>query len=676
VALTSFIGREREVRELSRLLRSARLVTVTGPGGAGKTRLAREVADTVPDARFAELSGVDANGLGDAIAAAMGEELAPDRRMLLVLDNFEHLLDAAAAVTRLLAVTPGLTVLVTSRAVLRVGGETVFALPPLAEADAVRLFHERATAAGARVHDEAAVAEICSLLDGLPLAIELAATRAPLLAPRDLLARLADPLTTLVGGARDAPARQRTMRATIEWSLDLLDAEPRAMLARLGVFEGAFTVEAAEAVAGDLDTLQVLLEHHLVEHAPGAGGSARLRLHAAVWELARERLGDAQATRRRHAEHFLRVAEAGDPGGGEQAAWLDRLDADHEDMRAALSFLLGQGDGAAARRLAAALKWLWFMRGHLAVGRSLLAAALALPGAQGRAAALDAAGWLAMAAGDDEEAEALARDAEADPAVRPWALNTRGFALARAGRPGAEACFAEALELFRQRGDRYGMSFALSMTGFASLANPAPVEESLTLSRALGDAQGAARALFLLGWIELERGEVQSARARFGEAVELSALLRHPYLVAYTFESAAAIAAAVGQTRRCARLAAAAAAVRERSQTTAAVPIRERYVTRVGEVGAAGAPSEDEALEEARTVCGPPASAAVGAVTLTAREVEVLRLVAAGLTDAAIASELYVSVRTVNAHLRSVYTKLGVTSRAAATRIAVTEKLL
>jgi DNA-binding NarL/FixJ family response regulator len=233
------------------------------------------------------------------------------------------------------------------------------------------------------------------------------------------------------------------------------------------------------------------------------------------------------------------------------------------------------------------------------------------------------------------------------------------------------------------------MGFALSMVGFGSLQDPTPVEESLVLSRELGDAQGAARALILLGWIDLERDDVRAAAARFGEALELSSLLRHPYLIAYTLEASAALAEARGQARRCIRLAAAAAAVRERSRVTAAAVLRNRLEQAVERAGEALSATEDETarreghslsdelmLTEARSVTGAPRPARVGAVTLTPREVEVLRLVAEGLTDAAIAERLYVSVRTVNAHLRSVYTKLGVTSRAAATRIASSESLL
>jgi predicted ATPase/DNA-binding CsgD family transcriptional regulator len=715
IAPTSFVGREREIADVTALLREARLVTVTGPGGAGKTRLAVEVARRAGEPWFASLAEVSVEGLPAAVAAALGEDPPPSvddlpalighRRGVLILDNFEHLLAAAPAVARIAAAGARLRVLVTSRAVLRVAGERVYELPPLAFDDAQRLFCDRAEGAGATVDDREAVAAVCRLLDGLPLAIELAAARARLLPAPALLSRLADPLATLVGGARDAPARQRTMRATVEWSFALLDDEARAALARLGVLEGAFALEVGEALAGGLEPLQTLVDHNLVQTAPGAGGSARLRLHAAVRKLAREHLaaGPEEArTRRRHAELFLErgMRAAAEVGGADQVGWVDRLDAEHGDLRAALSFWLREGDAAAALRLTAALKWLWFMRGPLDEGRRLAAAALAVPGAESHrgeyAAALEAAGWLAQAQGDLAEGAQLARRAIAvqragdDPRGLAWALTTLGFALARGGDPSSAAPFAESVAIFRELGDRYGMSFGLSMQGLAALDDPRPVEESLALTRELGDAQGTARALLILGWMAMERDDRRAAAERFGEALELSAMLRHPYLTAYALEAAAELAERLGDHARCLRLAAGAGAMRERSRMVAGEPLRarvERAVERAAEV--LPEPERDAArregrelaetaiLAEARRVVVTPLSPAlVGTTTLTAREVEVLRLVAEGLTDAAVAGRLFVSVRTVNAHLRSIYTKLGVTSRAAATRIAVTEGVL
>jgi hypothetical protein len=525
-------------------------------------------------------------------------------------------------------------VLVTSRARLRVAGERVYEVPPLAEPDAVRLFAERAAAAGAPVDDRAPVAELCRRLDGLPLAIELAAARSRLLPPAELLARLAEPLDTLVGGARDAPARQRTLRATIEWSHALLSPEAEAALARIGVFESAFALEPAEALAGGLQALEELADHHLLVPAPGSGGTARFVLHPAVREFARERLAagaEEAATRRRHAELFLERAEqaAGELGGAEQITWLDRLDAEREDLHAALEFWLGEGDAPPALRLVAALKWLWFMRGYFDEGRRLATEALALEGAERAgddfAAALDAAAWLAQAAGDLGEGTALARRAvdlyraSDDRRGLAWALNTLGFALVRAGAGGFEGPLAESLAIFRELGDRYGMSFGLSLAGFPALDDPAPVEESLALTRALGDGQGAARALLILGWMALDRADVATASERFGEALELSVLLRHPYLVAYALEAAAALAEALGDAARCLRLAGAADAVRERSRVVAAVPLQALFEQAVGRAAArpggetarrAGAELTDSAMvEEARRIVRPRARA-------------------------------------------------------------------
>jgi predicted ATPase/DNA-binding NarL/FixJ family response regulator len=712
--LTSFVGREREVADLSALLDAHRLVTVTGPGGAGKTRLALEATRRLaPDAAFADLNGVGAARLVSTLAAALGEDraglaiedlsaLVGDREGVLVVDGFEHLLDAAPALASLVVACPRLRMAVTSRAVLRVTGEHVFEVPPLAADEALELFTERASAAGTATPfggaDLDAAAAVCGLLGGLPLAIELAAARTRLLRPSDLLARLEHPLSTLVGGARDSPPRQQTLLATIEWSFGLLDEDPRRALVRLGVFEGAFTLDAADAVADDEDALQTLVDHHLLTPGAGSGGTPRYDLHPAVRAFARERLDEPDVFER-HARFFLTVAEqaAGEIGTAEQVSWLDRLDADHDDLLAALRRWIEQAELEGALHLAAALKWYWFMRGDFALGRALLESALALEGEADRSAALDAAGWLAQAAGDVEAGERmgiqaveLAR-AAGDRVTLAWALNTLGFARARAGRD-ARAEFEEALALFRALEDTFGISFALSMLGFPLLTSNDPgaarvlVEESLALTRRLGDAQGAARALIMLGWIELELDDLGAAAARIAEILELSADLRHPYLIAYGVEEAAMLAAARDDPARAVRLAAAAGTLRERTRAVAAASLRTRFEERLEAaraLPAAGAETArgrglgiDAMLAEARRVAGTAPGTRVGAVTLTPREIEILRLVAEGLTDAAIARRLYVSVRTVNAHLRSIYTKLGVTSRAAATRIAAQRGLL
>jgi non-specific serine/threonine protein kinase len=459
------------------------------------------------------------------------------------------------------------------------------------------------------------------------------------------------------------------------------------------------------------DALQTLVDHHLLKPSAGSGGAARYVLHPAVREFARERLAegpDALGVGHRHATFFQQLAEraATEVGGGDQASWLDRLDADHEDLRAAVAWMLAQRDADGALRLVAALKWYWFMRGHLDEGRSLTAEALALAGASGCgasfAAALDAAGWLAQAAGDGRAGQELAGRAVAlvrergDRYDLAWTLNTLGFALARSGLEAESVpIFEESLALFREHNDDFGASFALSMLGFGWLADEqhgaarGSIEEALALARKIGDAQGAARALLLLGWLDIEDERTADAVSCIAEAVELSALLRHPYLVAYSLEATAALAQARGDVRRCVALAAAAERLRERTRVVAAPALSARLERRLERAVEALSPAARDAarrqgrersleqmIAEARHVTGSPEAVSVGAVSLTPREVEVLQLVADGFTDAQIAQRLFVSVRTVNAHLRSVYTKLGVSSRAAATRMAAAEGVL
>jgi non-specific serine/threonine protein kinase len=758
--LGSFVGREREVGELADRVGANRLVTITGPGGAGKTRLALIVAERLEstygssglgEVWFVDLTHVGTDDVADAVAARVGDdrpgitlagvgEVIGSRPGLLVLDNFEHLLPIASDVAALLGACPRVRLVVTSRAPLRVAGEIVYEVPPLAtppagEAitglaqldryDATRLLLERAAGAG-QVRpfgdgDAAAIAEICRRLDGIPLAIELAASRTRLLAPSVLLDRLGRPLEILSGGPSDAPARHRGLRATIEWSDSLLPAGARRLLTRLAVFDGAFALDAVEQVAGApfvLDDLQLLVDHHLVHPAAGAGGTDRFVLHATIREFALDRLaGSAEDddVRRRHAGYFLAVARRAGPAlaGADQVEWLDRLDAEREDVRAALAWLVGNRSTEAALELAAALKWYWFMRGHTVEGRELLDGCLALPGAEWWpgpfAACLDAAAFLAQAAGDFVEAIERAERAAAidratgDDHALAWALNSLGFALARSAtrpedRSRTDEVFGESLALFREAGDDHGVAFALSMLGFSTLgasvadiaeARPA-VEESMRMSRRMGDAQGVMRALLVLGWLDVDLDDLAGARARFGQAVEQAAAVGHPFVLAYAVEGTAAVAAATGDDRRCLVLAAAAGALRRRTRVVAAASLDARLREQVAMAGERLSPGERESAEAEgdalsvaemvasalRVTGGPPPAHIGAAVTLTSREVEVLELVGEGLTDAAVAARLRISVRTVNAHLRSVYTKLGVSSRVAATRAAASAGLL
>jgi predicted ATPase len=388
---SSLVGREAELTELATLIRdpAIRLVTVMGPGGVGKTRLALELAHRLAGefrdgARFVALAAVDSG-------ERLEEALQVEGEALVVLDNFEQLVDAAPAVAALLAREPAVTVLVTSQAALRLTGEREVPLAPLAAEPAAALFVRRARDVDP---GDPAIPEICRRLDGLPLAIELAAARTRLLAPAAILERLGRRLDLLTGGPRDAPERQRTLRAAIEWSHDLLEDGEQQTFADLGVFAGGWTLEAAEQVVGDvLDPLAALVDRSLVVRA-----GDRFQMLETIREFARERLGDA--VRDRHAIWALELAEAAEAGleGAEQAGWMRRLDAERENLVAAAEW----GDAETGQRIAGALWRFWLARGAVAEGRRLVEAALAAGAASATAAARahNAAGILAGAAGD------------------------------------------------------------------------------------------------------------------------------------------------------------------------------------------------------------------------------------------------------------------------------------
>jgi predicted ATPase len=460
VPATPLLGREREAAAIEGLVarEGVRLVTLTGPGGVGKSRLMVEAARRLgagfaDGARFVELAAVSAADLvAPAIAAGLGlstsagqlitdlESFLRPRRLLLALDNFEQVLEAAPLLAGLLEAASGLVVLVTSRAVLRLSGEHEFAVPPLpvpptsAAPDpgqlrryaSVSLFAERAHGAAPDFEltggNAAAVAEICRRLDGLPLAIELAAARVRLLPPQALLERLDERFSLLTGGARDLPERQRTLRNTLDWSFGLLSAIERALFARLGVFAGSFSLPAAEAIgtgslqegqAGEpgpvMDTLGALVDSSLVRTRRG---EPRFSLLETIREYALERLGadgDWVATHDRHAAYFLALAEpaAADLAGPGHLAWLDRLDTEHDNLLAAMSWLAGHGPLEQAVRLSRATLRFWWLRGHAAelarLGDGFAAGSEDLPPLE-HALALSQAGFILVANGDPARA--------------------------------------------------------------------------------------------------------------------------------------------------------------------------------------------------------------------------------------------------------------------------------
>jgi predicted ATPase len=597
---TRLIGRETELAQLADRLeqRDCRLLTLVGPGGIGKTRLALQAAadlrasyrDGVCFVALAQLQSAEfvvpaiAGALGFAFHGAVDPKtqlLAYLRAkdMLLVLDNFEHLLSAAALVSELLAACPDLAVLATSRAPLHVRGEHQFPVPPLALPDlaqlpdvsrltqyaAVALFVERAQAVQPAFHMTSAtapaVATICACLDGLPLAIELAAARSKLLPPQALLVRLDQTLKLLTGGVRDVPARQQTIRATIEWSYNLLTPAEQALFRRLAVFVGGWTIEAAEAVCdidGDLgldalDGLQSLVDNSLVRQEEGSDGEPRFRRLETIRAYALERLaahGEAEALRERHLAYYLALAEAAEPHlrGAEQIVWADRLEQEHDNFRAALAWAHEHGavDGSstagaeAELRLAGALFWFWYMRDYQIEGQRWLDRALARTNAPAhtpaRARALFVAGSFAAT-----QSDYVAGRARLEESVALWRElgDTRGLALALIDGRGlgwialmerrvaeARALFAEGVALWREIGDKWGLAKALWSLGAAvrrddpAAARPI-VEEGVALYREVGDLNGLAEALPQLGIIARLEGDHTRAAALLEESLAL-----------------------------------------------------------------------------------------------------------------------------------------------------------
>ena len=645
---TSLVGRDQEVAAVCARLRHAdvRLLTLTGPGGSGKTRLSLQVAaellNDFPDGVFfvelaplsdpalvavttASVLGVMEAG-GRPIVETLGDYLR-DKQLLLVLDNFEQVVAAAPFLLDLLRTAARLKVLVTSREVLRVYGEQEHPVPPLALPDlthlppvttlnqyaAVALFIQRAQAVKPdfQVTNETApaIAEICARLDGLPLAIELAAARSKLLAPQALLARLGSRLKVLTGGARDLPARQQTLRGAIDWSYHLLDPAEQTLFARLGIFVGGCTLEAAEAVCNAeadlqvdvLDGLASLVDKSLVRQTEGADGESRFRMLETIREYALDRLaasGEADMLGQQHLTFFLQLAEAAAPAlrGPEPGAWLARLEAEHDNLRAALAWSLRpestQEGVKQALRLSVAAWGFWTWHGHLGEGRQWLALALARSNedsaasaslASLRGVALKVAGNLAWEQGDYAAARAHAEESLAlmrqlgDRPGTAGALNQLGLVVRDQGDYAtARVLTEESLALMRQLGERVGdkanITWVLHNLGNLAFyegdfaAARAFHEESLALRRELGDKGGIAAGLAALGMMALEQGDY-AARQRFEDSLTLLQKLGDKQGVAECLEGLAGVAGALGgerrQPARAARLWGAAKALRE-----------------------------------------------------------------------------------------------------------------
>ncbi|MGW4397328.1 BTAD domain-containing putative transcriptional regulator [Amycolatopsis nivea] len=573
-ALTPLVGRERALARLTSLLGTARLVTLTGPGGVGKSRLAvaaaaaAEFPDGVRLVEFAGVRGGTTDDLAEVAAAAFGirddfsatppcagaaapaRRLAAalrDRRALLVLDNCEHVVDAAAELSELLLHSaPGLRVLATSQEPLGLPGEGVFAVEPLPTTEAVKLFVERAAASAPgfpqRPEDCApadleAVTEICRRLDGIPLALELAATRVRGLGVRELATRLGDRFSILTRGKRGAPARQQTLRAVIDWSWELLSAPERIVLRRLAVHRDGCDLEAAEAVcAGDgvrhgevLDLVTRLVDRSLVVVANGPAG-IRYRLLESVAAYATERLhemSDAAEVRIRHLHHYLALAERAEPRlrGGDQRTWLTRLDAEAGNMRAALDEAIRAGAADEAVRLATALSWWWLLRGRLTEGRRALSTVLDAVSPDAELAVLHHA--FALLTGDQAAAPADAA-AIRDPTRRARGLWLRAYSLFSVGDATASAeTNAVALDLFTAEDDRWGVAAALGLRAMLALVRGDLASlgrdgvRSAGLFRDLGDRWGEMQTIPPLAALAEIKGDYQDAadRQRAGLAI-------------------------------------------------------------------------------------------------------------------------------------------------------------
>jgi predicted ATPase/DNA-binding CsgD family transcriptional regulator len=797
VQVSSFIGRDGEMAAVRALVAGSRLVTLTGTGGAGKTRLGLQVAAGLAGDAWDGIWFVDLAPLSDpdlvavTVADALGVRLEPGRpalgalveavggrSLLVLLDNCEHVIGACAKLAdALLRGCPDLTLLATSREPLGIDGERVYRLPSLGvpaegadavairASEAVRLLEDRATAQGVTLGwDEPAAqvaARICRRLDGIPLAIELVAARLRVMPAGELDARLDERFALLTGGSRAALLRQQTLRAAVDWSWELLTGAERAVLARLSVFAGGFGLAAAEAVATSPDVpaaeviglLGALVDKSLVQFGDTGTGAGRYRLLETVRQYAAgqlEALGTtaAGAAGIAHRDYYLALAEEAAPQltTASQAQWLDRLDAELCNLRAALAASLTQPDPVPGLRLAASLRDYWNIRGHAAEEAGVLRALLDAPAAQGatlpRARALAAASWLLIRTGGYAIAGDYCREAltiartTGDEYLAADLLHQQSWLLMHQGQPAAGIRLAEsglglarrlgdlhltarllsarasvnhtggdhesaardtgeALSLFRQAGDQLQTGQMLGNLGYHELsagdldAARGHLAEALGISRALNDRFATVYQTFNLGLAEFLGGSPEAAGALFAESLDVARHTGMRAQVAYALIGLALVGWGGADPGRLARLHGAAeqalaslGEALEPLEARLAAQDRQRLRTAMGDQAFEAEYAAGRTLDPAQVLAAlgrtgtapgqpdpaPPKAAGSdeAATVLTPRELDVLRLVAQGLSNSDIARQLVLSQHTVHRHLANILRKLGLSSRAAA----------